>query len=222
MPEMIKLVKSLLAAHKWTQTDLAEHLGVEQATVSRWINKGVEPRGETRDLIRAMAAAAGLLEDRPRTVLSVMGYVGAGGAIEPDEAPKSGVGQIELPASAIVAGSAMVSDPVAFLMRGTWLYPAFSDGELLIVERRQPWSVDQMIGLKAVTEVREKGGRGRLFVKRIMRGSGPQLFNLESLDPHVPTMTDVHVVSARPVQVTLANIGLKWRSGSSPEKPNRK
>lgn len=47
--ELILLRKSL----KWTQDDLARHLGVEQATVSRWEN-GAKIKGPALKLIQLL------------------------------------------------------------------------------------------------------------------------------------------------------------------------
>lgn len=47
--ELILLRKSL----KWTQDDLAQHLGVEQATVSRWEN-GAKIKGPALKLIQLL------------------------------------------------------------------------------------------------------------------------------------------------------------------------
>ena len=51
--ELITLRKSL----NWTQEDLAQHLGVEQATISRWEN-GAPIKGPALRLIELLAQNA--------------------------------------------------------------------------------------------------------------------------------------------------------------------
>lgn len=48
-------IKSFRERHEWSQQQLAEQLGVDQATVSRMEN-GVEPRGPVRRLLERMMA----------------------------------------------------------------------------------------------------------------------------------------------------------------------
>lgn len=51
---MIEKLLAILYTTGWPQDRLAEELGVSQATVSRWISTGQDPRGKNRDNINAL------------------------------------------------------------------------------------------------------------------------------------------------------------------------
>lgn len=46
-----QLTADILARPEWTQKKLADHLGVSQGTISRWL-KGTDPEGPNRDRLR--------------------------------------------------------------------------------------------------------------------------------------------------------------------------
>ncbi|MFC3072388.1 helix-turn-helix domain-containing protein [Shinella pollutisoli] len=49
-------IKSLRECRGWSQQELAEHLGVDQATVSR-LERGAEPSGPVAKLLRLISAS---------------------------------------------------------------------------------------------------------------------------------------------------------------------
>lgn len=51
---MIEKIQAILYVTGWPQERLAEVLGVSQATVSRWISTGQDPRGKNRDAINEL------------------------------------------------------------------------------------------------------------------------------------------------------------------------
>jgi repressor LexA len=196
-----QVLYEILKVRGWTQEQLAERLGTTQATVSRWL-KGAEPRGSKLEEIRLLARESGLLDDAPaeRQVIPIMGYVGAGGDVEPDfeQVPDDGLDQVELP---YVVG--IVGDPVGFAVRGESMQPKYSAGEIVIVEREQPWSIDSMIGDYAVVLTYE----GRRFIKKIMPGAEPHTYDLVSVNG--PTIESVRLRWASPVRLVIPPIGLK-------------
>lgn len=209
MKERILLQK--LIAGGWTQAKLADRLSTTQQTISRWLTGENEPRGPAKLAIRDLAMEEGLTGEPPaRTIVPIMGKAGAGGDIEPDfeQVPEDGIEQIELPATAAIASS-QASDPIGFRVVGDSMYPRFSDGDILIVERDQPWSTDSMIGDQAVVLAYDEEGRSRRYVKRIMPGKKKGTFNLESIDREVPTLRDCYIRWASPVRVIIPNIGRK-------------
>lgn len=54
MQTLIEKIQAILYVTGWSQEQLALELGVSQATVSRWISTGQDPRGKNRDLINVL------------------------------------------------------------------------------------------------------------------------------------------------------------------------
>ncbi|WP_069445751.1 S24 family peptidase [Methyloceanibacter stevinii] len=141
-------------------------------------------------------------DDRPgRHIIPIMGFVGAGGDIEPDyeQVPPEGLDQIELHQPCGLA-----RDPIGFRIRGESMMPRYNDGEIVIVERDQPYATDSMIGLEAVVRT----AKGNRYLKRIKVGSRRNTFDLVSLGA-VATMESVRIAWASPVLMIIPNVGLR-------------
>ncbi|MEJ0012831.1 MAG: helix-turn-helix domain-containing protein [Bauldia sp.] len=196
-----RLLQELLEAKSWSQEELAARLHTTQANVSRWL-KGREPRASQIEAIRDLASELGLLAEAPsrRQIIPIMGYVGAGGDVDPDfeQVPPDGLDQVEIP---YIVG--IVGDPIGFEVRGESNQPKYSAGEVVIVEREQPTSIDSMIGDFAVV-VTETGKR---YLKKIMAGRKAGTFDLVSIN--APTMEGVRLKWASPVRIQISNIGLR-------------
>lgn len=158
----------IMEATGWKQADLAEKLSVAQASVSRWF-AGADPRGEHRDKITEIYNAitgkreiTRNTESLSKSYVPLMGYVGAGGKIEPDfgEMPPDGLGVVEIPFS-------MPADMVAFRVRGDLMLPVYREGHIIIVYRNQTKPLEAFYGEEAVVQTSD----GRRFIKTIMRGA---------------------------------------------------
>ena len=158
----------IMEATGWKQADLAEKLSVTQACISRWF-AGADPRGEHRDKITEIYnAITGKREITRNTQIPsksyvpLMGYVGAGGKIEPDfgEMSPDGLGVVEIPFS-------MPADMVAFRVRGDLMLPVYREGHIIIVYRNQTKPLEAFYGEEAVVQTSD----GRRFIKTIMRGA---------------------------------------------------
>lgn len=158
----------IMGATGWRQADLAEKLSVAQASVSRWF-AGADPRGEHRDKIteiyNAITGKSEITrntESLSKSYVPLMGYVGAGGKIEPDfgEMSPDGLGVVEIPFS-------MPADMVAFRVRGDLMLPVYREGHIIIVYRNQTKPLEAFYGEEAVVQTSE----GRRFIKTIMRGA---------------------------------------------------
>ncbi|WP_295950375.1 XRE family transcriptional regulator [uncultured Bartonella sp.] len=158
----------IMEATGWKQADLAEKLSVAQASVSRWF-AGADPRGEHRDKITEIYNAitgkmenSGNTESLSKSYVPLMGYVGAGGKIEPDfgEMSPDGLGVVEIPFS-------MPADMVAFRVRGDLMLPVYREGHIIIVYRNQTKPLEAFYGEEAVVQTND----GRRFIKTIMRGA---------------------------------------------------
>ncbi|CAM1655481.1 helix-turn-helix domain-containing protein [Bartonella apis] len=158
----------IMEATGWRQADLAEKLSVAQASVSRWF-AGADPRGEHRDKIteiyNAITGKSEITrntESLSKSYVPLMGYVGAGGKIEPDfgEMSPDGLGVVEIPFS-------MPADMVAFRVRGDLMLPVYREGHIIIVYRNQTKPLEAFYGEEAVVQTSD----GRRFIKTIMRGA---------------------------------------------------
>ena len=158
----------IMEATGWKQADLAEKLSVAQASVSRWF-AGADPRGEHRDKIteiyNAITGKSEITrntESLSKSYVPLMGYVGAGGKIEPDfgEMSPDGLGVVEIPFS-------MPADMVAFRVRGDLMLPVYREGHIIIVYRNQTKPLEAFYGEEAVVQTSD----GRRFIKTIMRGA---------------------------------------------------
>ncbi len=140
-----------------------------------------------------------------RQVIPIMGYVGAGGDVEPEyeQVPYDGLEQIEIPERI-----GLVVDPVGFMVRGESMMPRYNDGDIVVVEREQPWATDSMIGDEAVVRTHD----GHRYLKRIKKGSRPHTYNLVSLRD-APTIEGVRIAWASPVKLIIPNVGLNRIAG---------
>lgn len=158
----------IMEATGWRQADLAEKLSVTQACISRWF-AGADPRGEHRDKIteiyNAITGKSEITrntESLSKSYVPLMGYVGAGGKIEPDfgEMSPDGLGVVEIPFS-------MPADMVAFRVRGDLMLPVYREGHIIIVYQNQTKPLEAFYGEEAVVQTSD----GRRFIKTIMRGA---------------------------------------------------
>lgn len=144
---------------------LAEHLGVSQSTVNRWL-AGAEPEGHRRDAIND--AYERLSVDGPTSndagwyPVPIMGYVGAGAEIMPEfeQVPPEGLDQVHVPFP-------LPDDMMALEIRGDSMLPVYKDGHVLVVYRDQKKPVTAFFGEDAAVRTSD----GRRFLKTIMRGS---------------------------------------------------
>ena len=157
-------IRVIRDANGWTQQQLAEAMGVAQSTVNRWLS-GSEPEGHRRDAINAtyeqIVGSAPL--SRGGSVIAIVGYLGAGAAVDPDfeQVPPEGLEQIEIP-------FALPGDMIGFRVRGTSMLPVFKDGTVLVVWREQKKPITAFFGEEAAVRTSD----GRRFIKTIMRGQG--------------------------------------------------
>lgn len=109
-----------------------------------------------------------------RSVVPIMGYIGAGAEIEPDfeQVPPEGLDQVALPFG-------VPEDMIGFQVRGDSMLPKYDDGDVVVVPREQRRATDSLIGEDAAVRIYVEEG-SRRFLKRIMPGPKRHTFNLES------------------------------------------
>jgi phage repressor protein C with HTH and peptisase S24 domain len=195
------VIQALMEARNWNQDQLATALRTSQNNVSRWL-KNTDPRGEMRDAIMQLAYESGIVSPPALSQaahVAIMGWVGAGAEVNPDfeQVPPEGIEQVELPYPA-------PEGYIGFQVRGDSMMPKYDDGDIVLVSREQPWSLERMIGQEAVVRT-DAGAR---YLKRIAHGPSPQTYNLESVNAR--TIVAARIVWASPVRMVVPNIGLKW------------
>lgn len=146
-----------------------------------------------------------------RQFIPIMGYVGAGGDVEPDfeQIPFDGLEQVEL------AGPiGFLDDPIGFWVRGESNMPRFNDGDIVVVERERDWDPVSLIGDEAVIRTYD----GHRYIKKIMPGGAAYTYNLVSLN--APTIEGVRIAWASPVQLILPRAGIVRSTRT--ERPHRR
>jgi phage repressor protein C with HTH and peptisase S24 domain len=175
-------LQAILDLPDWKQGRLAGELGVQQSSISRWLNTSVEPRGQNRDAINSLyqrvVAEGGTVE---RTVL-LNGFVGAGQEVY--QFDEGGAGYVEAPPGASASTEAVE-------VKGNSMLPLYEDGTILYYSKQL--APDGMVGKRCVVRLEDQ----RVLVKSIRRGSERGLYTLVSLN--APDIEDVALQWAAPI-----------------------
>lgn len=158
-----------------TIEDLAERTGLSVSYVGRLES------GERNLSVKNMNLFARALEvtsqellnkvsEIKRNTVAVMGRIGAGAEIMPEEeqVPPEGLYEIETPFS-------LPEDAIAFEVNGESMWPRYDEGDIIICWR-QGVVPDEVLGWEAAV----KTSSGQRFLKRVLRGAEPGTFDLES------------------------------------------
>lgn len=107
--------------------------------------------------------------DRQNTV-AVMGRIGAGAEIEPEneQIPPEGLYDIEAPFP-------VPDDSIAFEVVGESMWPRYDPGDIIICWASQS-NIEEVVGWEAAIRLTD----GRRFLKRILHGSSKSTYDLES------------------------------------------
>ncbi|MGO1160567.1 XRE family transcriptional regulator [Brucella thiophenivorans] len=194
-------IREIREAHDMTIEKLAEETGLSVSYISRLESGG-------RNLsVRNMNLFAHALKVQPQdllsspkpksNVVSIMGRIGAGAEISPDEEqiPPEGLYEIETPFP-------IPDDAIAFEVAGDSMYPRYDEGDVIICYR-QGIAANEVIGWEAAVKTSD----GRRFLKRILRGGTPGTFDLES--HNAPPIRNVELTWIAAVQ-SVIRIG-QWR-----------
>lgn len=130
-------------------------------------------------------------------VVKVMGRIGAGAEIlvEGEDWPADGLFEIEAPFP-VPEGS------IAFEVSGESMWPRYDPGDIIICWDTQS-RVDEVIGWEAAVKTTD----GRRYLKRILRGSTKNTFDLES--HNAPPIRGVHLLWVGAIQAVIRSG--QWR-----------
>ena len=143
---------------------LAKAMGVRAGAVSE-ILSGIR-------LIKASEIAP-ITEYLELNFVPIMGRVGAGAVIEPDneQVPPGGIGEIELPFP-------IAEETVAFEVSGDSMLPKYENGDMNVVYREQRHPLSSFYGEEAAVRLKS----GERYLKTIERGKAPNQVNLTSFN----------------------------------------
>lgn len=180
-------IKILRQRKGWSQADLADAVGSDQATIARL------ERGDRRLSLPWMDKISAALDCRPQDLLPaatvpVVGYVGAGAEVYPvdDHAPGDGLDEVDAPPGA-------GPDAVAVIVRGDSQYPMLFDGDVLIYWNHLA-DPGEARGRLCVVHLAD----GRTLVKNLQRGTETGCFTLTSVN--APPIENVEISWAARVQ----------------------
>jgi len=174
--ELKTAIRRLRTAAEMNQGEFALALGTTQPTVSRW-ERGAKPEFPFIAKLKSFADERGFDFDLSETgwetgwtqTVSVFGYVGAGAEVTPilhDDHNGLDAVEVDFP---IPEGTGAV------IIRGDSQMPVFEDGDLVGYHRegRPP---NDLIGKMCIVRLAD----GRMFIKKIRRGSTDGVFTLVS------------------------------------------
>lgn len=123
--------------------------------------------------------------------VSVVGKVGAGGSILTDleQIPPDGLYEIETPIE-------IPDDSIAFEVDGTSMFPRYDPGDVVIC-RREGMDISEVIGWEGAIRTSD----GQRYLKRVVQGSAPKTFDLESYN--APVIRGVGIEWASRVAVVI-------------------
>src|SRR6478735_8690415 len=160
----IKLIERGLEKPGKTKGGLATAMGVRPGAVSE-ILSGLR-------LIKASEIPL-IIDYLELNSVPIMGRVGAGASIEPDneQVPPEGLGEVELPFP-------ITEETVAFEVSGDSMLPKYENGDIIVVYREQRHPLSSFYGEEAAVRLKT----GERYLKTIERGKSPTLVNLTSFN----------------------------------------
>lgn len=189
-------IRELRDERDMTIERLAEKAGLSVSYVSRLEN------GERNLSVKNLNLFAHALEIEPQEILAavperkpnvvaVMGRIGAGAEILPDDeqVPPEGLYEIETPFP-------LPDDAEAYEVKGESMWPRYDDGDIIICWR-QGNIPEEMLGWEAAV----KTSTGQRYLKRVLRGAEVGTYDLES--HNAPPIRGVKLVWVAAVQSVI-------------------
>lgn len=172
--DVSEIIREALDATGLKQAQFAKRVGVGQGTVSKWMSNAQSPNKRQWDDVETFLASNSstrhLVQVPQTNTIAVRGLIGAGAEIRPDaeQVPPEGLYEIAAPFP-------IPDGALAFRVEGDSQWPRYDPGDVVIC-----WAsgtdVEQVVGWEAAVRTAD----GHRYLKRILRGSGRGLFDLES------------------------------------------
>jgi phage repressor protein C with HTH and peptisase S24 domain len=109
---------------------------------------------------------------KQRNIVKVMGVIGAGAEITPEQeqVPPEGLAEVEVPFP-------VPDDAIAFEVQGESMWPRYDPGDIILCRNRERDPAD-LIGSEAAVRTTA----GHRYLKRLRRGARKGIFDLESFN----------------------------------------
>lgn len=177
----IERLKAARKAKGISQKNLAQLSGVSQQAIGEIERGAVLSSKAIHRIAAALGVTANYLDatipvsNTGRTLVPVVGFVGAGSEIFTfdDHLKGAGLEEVEAPPG---AGSGGV---VALRVRGDSMVPAYKDGDLIFYDRREDGDISHLLGKDCVIHLRD----GRTFLKELRRAGGTYWLHSHNADP---------------------------------------
>lgn len=189
------LERMLSVSGAGTLTKLARRAGLVPSTLTRFWNKPDVKNTLSMRTLRKLSAATGVPLPAHLTggkkLVPIVGYVGAGEEVYPIDDAAMG-GSID---DFVDAPGDVEDDSVAVRVRGTSMFPAYWDGDVLIYRRDWHFVRDACLYNECIVKISD----GPTLVKRLMPGSAENVYTLVSYN--APDIIDARIDWAAPVQI---------------------
>lgn len=209
MDEILKLIDVALKKRKLSASKASELAVGHFGLIKNMRNGQIPSFTNMEKLFRVLGInlTYGFEDEPPAPALKVplLGYVAAGGDDLPSDTSvtfeanghDNALGQVPAPPGLLMQLRGSI---FALKVRGASMLPIYEDGDLLYVYKDDPAraSVGRLIGRKCVVTLED----GDAYVKTLRRPDSGEagVWNLESLNPAWPVMTNQRVVEALPVR----------------------
>lgn len=150
----IEIIKAALDRPGKSKGGLAQAMGVGNSAITALLKGERQIKAHEVPMI---AEYLGLYS------IPVMGFVGAGAAIDPDfeQVPPEGLRTVDLPFP-------LPGDMIAFEVRGDSMLPRYDEGDVIVVWKEARRPLDSYYG----EEVAVRTSTGRRYLKTVTRGKG--------------------------------------------------
>lgn len=188
-------IRDARARLRMSQADLGKAVNVAQTTISKWEKGGSEPsREEAGRLATALHVDVidlwGMDTDEDGRKVRLMGYLGAGQAIERAEG--------DPPLELVSAPVGVPHGAECAVVRGRSMMNTYYPGSVVIWWTWFPDPIE-CIGIPCMVELTEGGH----LLKIVERGSRRGLWNLVSVNAAYETLRDVPLRGAAPIEATF-------------------
>lgn len=178
---VIERFKSARKKAKLSQTALAKLAGVSQQAIAEIERNAVHTSKSIHKIAAALNVSANYLDpeipasSNGKTLVPVVGYVGAGAEIITidDHSKGAGLEEVEAPPN---ANSGSV---VALRVRGSSMVPAYKDGDLIFYDQRADGDIGHLVGKDCVIHLQD----GRTFLKELRRTNGTFWLHSHNAEP---------------------------------------